>query len=113
MQKLWKEYVAILNKKGERSMASILATDTPKLDENFTISFSLPNKLMQDKFQKGKPKLLHFLREKLNHYGIQIEAILNETIEKKFAYTPEEKYNKLKEKNPLLTKLRQTFELDL
>jgi DNA polymerase-3 subunit gamma/tau len=113
LQKLWKEYVAILNKKGERSMASILATDTPKLDENFTISFSLPNKLMQDQFQKGKPKLLHFLREKLNHYGIQIEAILNETIEKKFAYTPEEKYNKLKEKNPLLTKLRQTFELDL
>ena len=113
LQKLWKEYVAILNKKGERSMASILATDTPKLDENFTISFSLPNKLMQDQFQKGKPKLLHFLREKLNHYGIQIEAILNETIEKKFAYTPEEKYNKLKEKNPLLAKLRQTFELDL
>ena len=113
LQKLWKEYVAILNKKGERSMASILATDTPKLDENFTISFSLPNKLMQDQFQKGKPKLLHFLREKLNHYGIQIEAILSETIEKKFAYTPEEKYNKLKEKNPLLAKLRQTFELDL
>lgn len=113
LQKLWKEYVAILNKKGERSMASILATDTPKLDENFTISFSLPNKLMQDQFQKGKPKLLHFLREKLNHYGIQIEAILNETIEKNFAYTPEEKYNKLKEKNPLLAKLRQTFELDL
>ena len=113
LQKLWKEYVAILNRKGERSMASILATDTPKLDENFTISFSLPNKLMQDQFQKGKPKLLHFLREKLNHYGIQIEAILNETIEKKFAYTPEEKYNKLKEKNPLLAKLRQTFELDL
>ena len=113
LQKLWKEYVAILNKKGERSIASILATDTPKLDENFTISFSLPNKLMQDQFQKGKPKLLHFLREKLNHYGIQIEAILSETIEKKFAYTPEEKYNKLKEKNPLLAKLRQTFELDL
>ena len=113
LQKIWQEYVSILNKKGERSMASILATDAPKLDENFNISFSLPNKLMQDQFQKGKPKLLQFLREKLNHYGIQIEVILNETIEKKFAYTPEEKFNKLKEKNPLLAKLRQTFELDL
>jgi DNA polymerase-3 subunit gamma/tau len=38
---------------------------------------------------------------------------LNEAVEKKFAYTPQEKYHKLKEMNPLLEKLRQTFELDL
>jgi DNA polymerase-3 subunit gamma/tau len=38
---------------------------------------------------------------------------LNEAVEKKFAYTPLEKFNKMKEMNPLLEKLRQTFELDL
>jgi DNA polymerase III subunit gamma/tau len=38
---------------------------------------------------------------------------LDESISKKFAYTPQEKFNKLKEKNPLIEKLRQTFELDL
>ena len=68
---------------------------------------------MQDQFKKGRPQLLHFLREKLNNYGIKIDVILNETVEKKFAYTPQEKFNKLKEKNPLLEKLRQAFELDL
>ena len=94
-------------------MASIVGTDVPKLAEKFKISFTIPNKLMQDQFKKGRPKLLHFLREKLNNYGISIEVILNETIEKKFAYTPLEKFNKLKEKNPLLEKLRKTFELDL
>jgi DNA polymerase-3 subunit gamma/tau len=113
LQKLWKEYAKILDKKGERSMASIVGTDVPKLEEKFKISFTIPNKLMQDQFKKGRPKLLHFLREKLNNYGITIEVILNETIEKKFAYTPLEKFNKLKEKNPLLEKLRKTFELDL
>ena len=113
LQKLWKEYVALLTKKGERSMASIVATDIPKLNEQFKISFTVPNKLMQDQFKKGRPKLLQFLREKLNNYGIKIDAILNETVEKKFAYTPLEKYTKLKEKNPLLEKLRQTFELDM
>ncbi|WP_088322982.1 DNA polymerase III subunit gamma/tau [Polaribacter tangerinus] len=113
LQNYWKEYVTVLNKKGERSMASIVATDTPVLKENFEISFTVPNKLMQDQFLKGRPKLLNFLREKLNNYGIDILVALNETIEKKFAYTPQEKYNKLKEKNPLLEKLRQTFELDL
>ena len=113
LQKLWKEYVALLNKKGERSMASIVATDIPKLAEGFTINFTVPNKLMQDQFKRGRPKLLHFLREKLNNYGITIAAILNETVEKKFAYTPLEKFNKLKDKNPLLGKLRQVFELDM
>ena len=113
LQQFWKEYVDLLNKKGERSMASIVGTDVPRLKQHFKISFTVPNKLMQDQFKKGRPKLLNFLREKLNNYGIKIDAILNETVEKKFAYTPLEKFNKLKEKNPLLEKLRQSFELDM
>ncbi|MGB0880424.1 MAG: DNA polymerase III subunit gamma/tau, partial [Polaribacter sp.] len=113
VQKLWKEYAIDLDKKGQKSIASILATDTPKLLENFKIEFTLPNQLMQQQLQKEKPKLLKFLREKLNNFGITIEVKVNEVIEKKFAYTPQEKFNKLKEKNPLIEKLRQTFELDL
>ena len=113
LQELWLGYVALLNEKGERSMASIVGTDIPKLGENFKISFTVPNKLMEDQFRKGRPPLLRFLREKLNNYGIKILVTLNEAVEKKFAYTPLEKFNKMKEMNPLLEKLRQTFELDL
>lgn len=113
LQAVWKDYIAILQKKGERSMASIVATDIPKLKEQFAIQFTVPNKLMKDQFHKGRPKLLNFLRAQLNNYGIDIIVNLNETVEKKFAYTPQEKFNKMKEKNPLLEKLRQTFELDL
>jgi DNA polymerase-3 subunit gamma/tau len=113
LQDLWKEYVALLNEKGERSIASIIGTDVPKLGKNFKIYFTVPNKLMEDQFRKGRPKLLNFLREKLNNFGISIQVKLNESIEKKFAYTPLEKFNKMKEKNPLLEKLRQTFELDM
>jgi DNA polymerase-3 subunit gamma/tau len=113
LQALWKSYVVLLNTKGERSMASIIGTDIPTLGADFQISFTVPNKLMQDQFKKGRAKLMNFLREKLNNYGIAITVHLNEAVEKKFAYTPDEKYKKLKEKNPLLEKLRQTFELDL
>ena len=113
LQKFWKEYVTSLISKGERSMASILGTDIPKLGQDFEISFTVPNKLMEDQFRKGRPKLINFLREKLNNYGIQILVVLNETVEKKFAYTPIEKYNKMKEINPLLAKLRNAFELDM
>lgn len=113
LQNLWKEYVALLIKKGERSMASIVGTDTPQLGENYKISFSVPNKLMEDQFRKGRPNLLNFLRERLNNYGIDILVNLNEAVEKKFAYTPQEKYKKMREINPLIDKLRQTFELDM
>ena len=113
LQKFWKEYVTSLISKGERSMASILGTDIPKLGQDFEISFTVPNKLMEDQFRKGRPKLINFLREKLNNYGIKILVVLNETVEKKFAYTPIEKYNKMKEINPLLAKLRNAFELDM
>ena len=113
LQKAWNEYQQQLIKKGEKSMASILAADLPTLGEDFKIQFSLPNKLMEDQLKTGKPKLVKFLRETLNNFGLHLEVIVNETIEKKFAYTPQEKYNKLKEKNPFMEKLKDIFELDL
>jgi len=113
LQKTWNQYQQQLIKKGEKSMASILAADLPTLGEDFKIQFSLPNKLMEDQLKTGKPKLVKFLRETLNNFGLHLEVIVNETIEKKFAYTPQEKYNKLKEKNPFMEKLKDIFELDL
>ena len=109
----WKKYYFNLQDIGERSMASIIASDEPQLYENYQIGISVPNELMFNQLNKGKPKLLRFLREKLNNYGIQIIINLNETVEKKFAYTPQEKFAKLKEKNPLLEKFKTTFGLDL
>ena len=113
LQKHWEKYTDLLNKKGQKSMASIVGTALPMLEDGFKILFTVPNKLMEDQFKKGKPKLLKFLREQLNNYGIEIILTLNETVEKKFAYTPQEKYLKMKGMNPLLEKLRQTFELDM
>lgn len=113
LQKTWSDYQKLLIKKGEKSMASILAADLPSLKENFHVKFMLPNKLMEDQLKLGRPKLIKFLRESLNNFGITINVVVNESVEKKFAYTPQEKYNKLKEKNPFLKKLKDTFQLDL
>ncbi len=109
----WKKYYFKLQELGERSIAAILASGEPQLGKAHSIIFSLPNDLMKTQLERGKPKLIGFLREKLNNYGIQIEVVVNQTVEKKFAYTPKEKYEKLKEKNPLIEKLKITFGLDL
>ena len=113
LQKTLSEYQKLLIKKGEKSIASILAAADPKLLENFNVQFTLPNKLMKAQLKIGKPKLLKFLREVLNNFSITITVIVNETVEKKFAYTPQEKYNKLLEINSSLKSLKDTFQLDL
>ena len=113
LQTAWKDFQKFLIIKGEKSIASILATDIPTLQENFHIQFILPNKLMEDQLKQVKPKLIKFIRESLNNYGISLNIIVNETIQKKFAYTPQEKYNKLLEKNAFLKDLKDTFQLDL
>ena len=68
---------------------------------------------MSDQADREKPKLMKHLRADLNNYAITISIIVNKTATKKFAYTPQEKYDKLLEKNPSLAKLRDAFKLDL
>ena len=113
LEKAWKVYHSKLIKAGQKSIAATLNADLPVLTDNFKISLTLPNTLMQDQIEKEKPKLIKHLREVLNNYGIQLSIIVNETVEKKFAYTPQEKYAKLLEKNPEIAKLKDRFKLDL
>ncbi len=109
---LWDAYIAKLNKNGEKIIASIMNADRPKvLVETITMTF--PNSMMEAEFNKIKPKLLRFLREQLNNYRIDFNSIVNEENNKKYAYTPQEKYNKMLEKNNALAKLKKTFKLDL
>lgn len=108
----WKQYIKNLRDKGKRDIASIIDADEPKL-EGLNISVTLPNTMMQSKLKTHKPIFLKFLRDKLNNYSIDLEIIVNEIAEKKFAYTPQERYEKLKEKNPLLEDFRKMFGLDL
>lgn len=87
-------------------------TDIPKID-GFTIELIFPNSMMKAELLKIRPRLLKHFREVLNNYSIDFEIKVNEEREKKFAYTAQEKYNKLLEKNKALAKLKNTFKLDL
>ena len=57
--------------------------------------------------------LIQFLYKKLKNYSIELKITVNEEASKKYAFTPQDKYEKLKEKNPLIDKLRSSFDLDI
>ena len=94
-------------------MATALGVSFPKLLQNFEIQLNLPSTLIEDHFKEGKHKFLTYLRTSLNNYGISVTIIIDKTIEAKKAYGNTGKYKILVKKNPLLEKLRQTFDLDL
>ena len=107
----WNEYVGVIEKKGKFNLASILRIDTPKLQDT-TIHLEFPNSTNKVELERQKSDLLRHLRTHLNNFDIDLSISVNETLEKQYAYTPQEKYEKLKEKNKNLELLRRTFDLD-
>ncbi|MDT0551867.1 DNA polymerase III subunit gamma/tau [Urechidicola vernalis] len=110
--KLWKRHYNDLLKDGKKIIASIINADKPVLSGTI-IKLTLPNENMKSQLMTHKPKLLKFLRQGLNNYGLELEIEVNEVADKKYAYTPQEKYAKLAEKNPFLSEFRKKLDLDV
>ncbi|KQC29418.1 DNA polymerase III subunit gamma/tau [Flagellimonas eckloniae] len=112
MQEYWTEFVQHLEDKGRKILASNLQTDIPKLKNENTIWIELPNDTMKKEVEREQSLMLDHLKQKLNNYSLSLHITVNEIVAKKFAFTPEEKYQKLKEKNPAIDLLRKEFDLD-
>ena len=110
--RVWTSYVEELRDKGEKILASILKADAPTLKGNL-IQLTYPNEMMKVELLKVKPKVLRHLKQALNNYSLDFEIHINEDTTKRFAYTPQEKYELLKEKNEAIAFLRKTFNLEL
>ncbi|WP_026812925.1 DNA polymerase III subunit gamma/tau [Arenibacter certesii] len=113
LRKHWAEFVDIIDKEGRKILASNLNADLPKLKENFVIWIELPNDTMKKEVEREKYDLMEYLKLKLHNHFITLDITVNETTAKKFAFTPEEKYLKLREKNPAIDLLRKEFDLDI
>lgn len=112
MRTAWNAFINKLQKKGGKIVASIMETDTPVLEDK-TIILELPNDSMKQELEKIQHPLMMFLKKELQNTHIKLSITVNEIAVKKYAFTPQEKYEKLRDKNPLLDKLRSTFDLDL
>jgi len=112
MQTAWKDYATIVEGEGKFNLLSHLSMGVPKL-EGTTIHLEFPNSTIKLEVEYAKHELLGFLRKKLQNYDINLSIEVNETAVKRYAYTTREKFEKLKEKNPLIDTLRKEFDLDI
>ena len=113
LTKEWLDYGKRMDKKGERIVGSMLAMNKPVLRDDFELFLELPNESMTLDMEKVQQALLKHLKEVLNNYSLFLTISVNEEVSEKHAFTPQEKYNKLKEVNPLVDLLRQKLDLDI
>lgn len=113
MLEYWALFIKRLEDEGRKILASNLRTEKPVLLDLQTIALELPNFTMKKEIEREQGELLGYLRKHLNNYGIQLKISVNEETARRFVYTPAEKYQKLREKNPAIDLLRQEFDLEL
>ncbi len=112
MHKAWDNFVSKIKRKGKHNLASILQIDTPKLKDT-TIHLEFPNATNKLEVERQQTEILISLRQELYNFDINLSISVNEEIDKRYAYTTGEKFQKLKEKNPKIDLLRKTFDLDI
>lgn len=112
MHDAWKAYTGKIEKDGKYNLHSHLTMGVPKL-EGTLIHLVFPNTTIKTEVERAKNDLLAHLRANLKNYDVDISIEVNEAEVKRYAYTSREKFEKLKEKNPLIEKLRREFDLDV
>ncbi len=112
LNKAWKTYTAKMNENGEKILASILQMDEPKL-KGTIIYLTYSNNTNKIELERAEFPLMAYLKKTLLNFDLKLDITVNEEEAKKYAFTPIEKYEKLKAKNPNIELLRKTFGLDI
>ena len=107
----WNKYAQRLSDKGHKIMESLLQLNKPKLEGNLIIH-ELPNEGSKIDFETEKHELLQYLRSHLKNHDLLIRVDVNEVISQKFAFTDQDKFERLLKINPNLELLKKAFELD-
>ena len=108
----WNSYLKKLQEEGRKILASSLASDSPRLTPTHGIHLVLANETMKKEIEREQGPLLQYLRERLQNYSLHLKLEVSQEAAEKYAFTPQEKYEKLRKKNPAIDLLRKEFDLD-
>ncbi|MFL5766036.1 MAG: DNA polymerase III subunit gamma/tau [Bacteroidia bacterium] len=113
MELIWEKYANGLKEKGKTNLGIALLSRKPVLSANYVVEFTINNKSIEESINEDKMNFLGFLRKELNNYEIQLTLVMSSADEKTNLYTAVDRYKRLAEKNPLLHKFKQQFDLDV
>jgi DNA polymerase-3 subunit gamma/tau len=109
---VWNKFVTLMQNQMRFSVVNALTTTKP-LIEGSNITHTVGNKIQLNEIEELRDTLVPYLRKELNNYSVALIVNINEEVIKTKAYTPQDRYAKLVQKNPLLALLKQKLDLDL
>jgi len=107
----WQAYLSQI-KDHKKNTFSLLNRTTPKIIDNEKIEIFVENKVAELEIINEKKEMLPYLRKNLKNSFISLNVILNRKEVEIKAYTDQEKFEEMAEKNPSLNKLKQELYLD-
>ena len=113
LSKYWISFANEIEKNGEKNLSSILQISEPFIKNINEIHYTVSNNINKTELEKNKHKIISFLSKKLKNDFLKIKVIVNKLEEKKFIYSSKEKFDKMKEINPIIEKMRKEFKLGL
>ena len=110
----WKNYATKIGLEGKHNLSSILKEKTPIVSDDFVLELTLNNKVQEEVLNEEKSNILAFLKKNLINNSIQLNIFIRELEKKEIkAYTPEDKFKEMAEKNPTLLEMKDQFGLEL
>ena len=87
---------------------------TPIIRNGFVLKLSLNNKVQEEVFNEEKSNILDFLKTNLINNSIQFNIVIKEFEKQEIkAYSPEDKFKEMAEKNPIILEMKDQFDLEL
>jgi DNA polymerase-3 subunit gamma/tau len=108
----WDEYADKI-KNTHPHLFSTLKTSRPLLREDWLITCTLENKVIEDELNSIKTEMVEFLRNNLRNQQLRLQTTIAEQTITRKPYTDREKFELMAEKNPNLKTLRESLDLEI
>jgi DNA polymerase-3 subunit gamma/tau len=112
LKAVWQTYARMRDQQGGSQTEQVMLNREIIL-EGTTIHISLDNSLQVNMLSDLRQDLLTYLRRELQNSQIQLADTIALQETRKMIYTPQDKFNYLAEKNPVLLELKRTLGLDV
>jgi DNA polymerase-3 subunit gamma/tau len=107
----WSDYAESIEN-NSALLFTTLIKNKPLLKENCIVEFIVDNKVQIDIITENKMDFMQFLKKRLRNSEIKLELTVTEVEEKTYV-TPDEKFNKMAEKNPELLNFKKNLDLEI
>lgn len=112
-ESVWRDYLMLLQEEKKMSLHVILNNAQWALLNDKTVEITLASQHENEMFDEERINIIPFFRSNLKNTAFDVNIKVVNSIIYKRAFTAEEKFNAMAEKNPVLNDLRKLFALDL